>query len=280
MGQVGDFLLVLAFLLALVLVATQGYREVVAPHDWSWDRIGSIAQYVLVLLIASIPVALPAVMSVTMAIGAYVLSLQKAIVSRLSAIEELAGVDVLCCDKTGTPTDEQAHRAGADPFGTFKKDDVLACAALATQKSSEDAIDLAVFGALPSTASIEGTKQTTFVPFDPVNKRTIATVVDGSGRTAHYAKGAPQAISTLTKPDAQTLAKYQGDVAALAAKGERALGVARSDDGETWTLVGLISLMDPPRPDAKLYWTKLTSLPLSTRQRWAKVTSMDLPVAL
>ncbi len=102
--QVGDFLLLLAFLLALILVGAQIYREVVVAHDWSWDRMGGITQYVLVLLIASIPVALPAVMSVTMAIGAYALSLQKAIVSRLSAIEELAGVDVLCSDKTGTLT--------------------------------------------------------------------------------------------------------------------------------------------------------------------------------
>jgi H+-transporting ATPase len=250
-GEVGDFLLVLAFLLALILVGTQGYREMIAPHDWSWGRVGAIAQYVLVLLIASIPVALPAVMSVTMAIGAYALSLQKAIVSRLSAIEELAGVDVLCSDKTGTLTQNKLTVQEPIPFGSFKKDDVLVCAALATQKSSEDAIDLAVFKALPSPAAIEGTKQTAFTPFDPVNKRTISTVVDASGRTIHYAKGAPQAISALAKPDTQTLAKYQGDVAALAAKGERALGVARSDDGEAWSLVGLISLMDPPRPDAR-----------------------------
>ena len=273
-GQVGDFLLVLAFLLALILVATQGYREVIAAHDWSWDRIGSIAQYVLVLLIASIPVALPAVMSVTMAIGAYALSLQKAIVSRLSAVEELAGVDVLCSDKTGTLTMNKLTVQAPIPYGTFKKEDVLVCAALATQKNSEDAIDLAVFGALLSTASVEGTKQTAFVPFDPVNKRTIATVVDGSGRTAHYAKGAPQAISALAKPDAQTLAKYQGDVSALAAKGERALGVARSDDGETWLLIGLISLMDPPRPDAKETIAQAKALGLNVKM----VTGDDVAI--
>ena len=104
--QVGDFLLLLALVLAAILVGVQGYRLVLAD-DWSWSEFGSVAQYVLVLLIASIPVALPAVMSVTMAIGAYALSLKKAIVSRLSAIEELAGVDILCSDKTGTLTMNQ-----------------------------------------------------------------------------------------------------------------------------------------------------------------------------
>jgi H+-transporting ATPase len=272
--EVGDFLLVLAFLLALVLVAAQGYREVIAPHDWSWDRLGGIAQYVLVLLIASIPVALPAVMSVTMAIGAYALSLQKAIVSRLSAIEELAGVDVLCSDKTGTLTLNKLTVQAPIPFGDFKKDDVLVCAARATQASSEDAIDLAVMGALPSPAAITGTKQLAFTPFDPVNKRTIATVVDADGRRAHYAKGAPQAISALVNPDAQTLANYQGDVAALAARGERALGVARSDDGEKWSLVGLISLMDPPRPDAKETIAQAKALGLNVKM----VTGDDVAI--
>jgi H+-transporting ATPase len=248
--QVADFLLVLAFLLALVLVVTQGYREVIATRDLDWSRIGGIAQYVLVLLIASIPVALPAVMSVTMAIGAYALSLQKAIVSKLSAIEELAGVDVLCSDKTGTLTQNKLAVQKSIPFGAFTEEDVLFCAALATQSSSEDAIDLAVMNALKTPASLKGFKQTGFTPFDPVSKRTLAVVVDSSGAARHYAKGAPQAISELANPDQQTLQGYRREVAALAAMGERALGVARSKDGAQWELVGLISLMDPPRPDA------------------------------
>ena len=103
----------------------------------------------------------------------------------------------------------------------------------------------------PRRRRSSGTRQTAFTPFDPVNKRTDRDRGGCFRATIHYAKGAPQAISALAKPDTQTLAKYQGDVAALAAKGERALGVARSDDGEVWSLVGLISLMDPPRPDAK-----------------------------
>ena len=117
---------------------------IVLTDDWQWDDFGSIAQYVLVLLIASIPVALPAVMSVTLAIGAYTLSLQKAIVSRLSAIEELAGVDILCSDKTGTLTMNALSVQASIAFADAKPEDVLRAAARATQQSSQDAIDVAV----------------------------------------------------------------------------------------------------------------------------------------
>ena len=195
--------------------------------------------------------ALPAVMSVTMAIGAYTLSLQRAIVSRLSAIEELAGVDVLCSDKTGTLTMNRLTVESEIPFGGFTTDEVLLGAALATQKSSDDSIDVAILSAAGSRAEITQAKQTDFVPFDPVSKRTVATVVDPSGKVRHYAKGAPQAITALAKPAADLLTRYQGTVAELAGKGYRALGVAQSDDGKIWKVVGLVSLMDPPRPDAK-----------------------------
>ena len=249
--QIGDFLILVASALALVLVAVEIYRRIVVADSWDWSTVGGIAQYVMVLLIASIPVALPAVMSVTMAIGAYALSRQKAILSRLSAIEELAGVDVLCSDKTGTLTLNQLTVDAAIPFGTAKPDDIMLGAALATQSSSEDSIDLAVLHALKDGGALATYKQTAFVPFDPVNKRTEATVTEAGGKIAHFAKGAPQVIAALAKLDAATLAKYQGTVADLASRGYRALGVARSDDGTTWQLLGLISLTDPPRADAK-----------------------------
>ena len=150
----------------------------------------------MILLVASIPVALPAVMSVTMAIGAYALSRQKAILSRLSAIEELAGVDVLCSDKTGTLTLNQLTVDAAIPFGAVKPEDVIAAAALATQASSEDAIDLAILHALKDRSGAgRRSSRRNFVPFDPVSKRTVATVVDADGRSHFYAKGAPQVIA-------------------------------------------------------------------------------------
>ncbi len=249
--KIGDFLILVALALALVLVSVEVYRRIVVADAWDWSTVGSISQFVLILLVASIPVALPAVMSVTMAIGAYALSRQKAILSRLSAIEELAGVDVLCSDKTGTLTLNQLTVDAAIPFGGVKTEDVMTAAALATQTSSDDPIDLAILHALKDRSALEKVRQTHFVPFDPVNKRTVATVVDAEGHSHLYAKGAPQVIGSLAELDPATLARYQGTVSDLASRGYRALGVAKSDDAKTWQLLGLISLNDPPRPDAK-----------------------------
>jgi H+-transporting ATPase len=272
--QIGDFLILTASALAVVLVTVEIYRRIVLPGDWDWADLGSIAQFVLVLLIASIPVALPAVMSVTMAIGAYALSRQKAILSRLSAIEELAGVDVLCSDKTGTLTMNKLTVDAPIPFGGSKPDDVLLAAALASRKSSDDPIDLAVLGAVGTPAVLDGFRQTAFVPFDPVNKRTEATVIDAQGREHNYAKGAPQVIASLARLDPETLAKYQGEVSSLAARGYRALGVAKSDDGKTWEVVGLVSLMDPPRPDAKSTIAETEKLGLNVKM----VTGDDVAI--
>jgi H+-transporting ATPase len=271
--QVGDFLLLLALVLAAVLAGAQGYRLVLAD-DWSWSEFGRLAQYVLVLLIASIPVALPAVMSVTMAIGAYALSLQKAIVSRLSAIEELAGVDILCSDKTGTLTMNQLTVESGIPFGSATADDVVRDAALATQKSSQDPIDVAILKATDGRADLQTTKQTAFVPFDPVNKRTISTVIAQGGQVCHYAKGAPQAIASLARPDSGTLERYNATVSNLASKGYRALGVARSSDGKAWEIVGIVSLMDPPRADAKATIAEAKALGLNVKM----VTGDDVAI--
>jgi H+-transporting ATPase len=249
--QIGDFLILLAGALALVLVGFQLYRDVVVADVWGWATIGSMTQFVLVLLVASVPVAMPAVMSVTMALGALALSRQKAIVSRLSAIEELAGVDVLCSDKTGTLTMNRLTLDKPIPYGSAQPEDVVFAAALASQRSSDDAIDQAVLHAVTNPSSLDQYKQGAFTPFDPVNKRTEATVTDAKGHTFHYAKGAPQAIAELCKLDPITRGKFDGQVSALADRGYRALGVASLADGQTWTLVGLLSLTDPPRPDAK-----------------------------
>ena len=273
--QIGDFLIILAAALAVVLVGFQVYRDVVAADVWTWSTIGAIAQFVLVLLIASVPVAMPAVMSVTMALGALALSKEKAIVSRLSAIEELAGVDVLCSDKTGTLTMNQLTLDDPIPYGSAQAHDVVFAAALASQRRSDDAIDQAVLRALNDAKSLDSVKQTGFVPFDPVNKKTVATVVDAQGRTYQYAKGAPQAIADICGLDPVTRGKYDSQVNALARRGYRALGVASSaDDGKTWTLVGLLSLMDPPRPDAKATIAETEKLGLSVKM----VTGDDVAI--
>jgi H+-transporting ATPase len=273
--EIGDFLILLAIALAVVLVGVQVYRQIVVPGHWSWDVAGQITQFVLVLLVASVPVALPAVMSVTLALGALALSKQKAIVSRLSAIDELAGVDILCSDKTGTLTQNKLTLSTPIPFGNTKPNDIILGAALATKANSEDAIDSAVLKAVPDPRELDRFRQTKLVPFDPVNKRTMTTVVDADGQVLQYAKGAPQAISALCKLDPGIEGSYSAKVADLAKHGYRALGVASSaDDGRTWTLLGLLPMSDPPRPDAKTTIAETRKLGLSVKM----VTGDDVAI--
>jgi H+-transporting ATPase len=273
--RIGDFLILLAAALAAVLVGTQVWQDIVVQGTWSWAAAGSIAQFVLVLLVASVPVAMPAVMSVTMALGALALSKQKAIVSRLSAIEELAGVDVLCSDKTGTLTMNQLTLQEPIAFGNVSRDDLVLGAALASQRQSEDAIDQAVIKALSNPAALDKYKSVDFVPFDPVNKKTVGVVTGTDGKKLHFAKGAPQAIAALCRLDADTARNYDAKVQELASRGTRALGVAKSeDDGHTWTLLGILPLLDPPRPDAKATIQQAEKLGLSVKM----VTGDDVAI--
>jgi H+-transporting ATPase len=279
--RIGDFLIILAAVLALILVGTNVWRDFVAGDQWTWTAAGDIAQFILVLLIASVPVAMPAVMSVTMALGALALSRQKAIVSRLSAIEELAGVDVLCSDKTGTLTQNVLTLQAPIPFNNTAPDDLVIGAALASQRNSSDAIDQAVIRALKSTDQLDSYKAVDFIPFDPVNKKTVGVVMSAQGQKQQFAKGAPQVIAALCglqeQKDATTgqSAEYFSKVAELAGQGTRALGVARSDDeGKTWTLLGILALLDPPRVDAKETIAKAKELGLSVKM----VTGDDVAI--
>jgi H+-transporting ATPase len=252
MFQIGNFLIVLGAVLAAVLVATQVYREVVVADDWRWDDVLTILQYVLVLLVASIPVAMPAVFSITMALGALALSKQKAIVSRLAAIEEMAGVDILCTDKTGTLTKNQLKLGDPILLAATDPEDVILAGALASRLEDHDPIDTCVIEGLKDPNATKAFSPEGFTPFDPVTKRTEATVKDAQGKAITVAKGAPQAIVDLTKPAADLAQKVTDTTAALAAKGNRALAVARSEDGgKTWSLLGILPMFDPPRDDSK-----------------------------
>jgi len=251
-AQIGDFLIILSLILAFMLVGSELYREVVVKADWRWSDLVDILRMVLVLLIASIPVAMPTVMTVTNALGALALSKKKAIVSRLEAIEELAGVDILCSDKTGTLTKNQLTLTEPIPFGSVDAQTIILGGALASQKDGDDSIDLAVIAGLKQPALLDGYKQTRFVPFDPVSKRTEGDVTDTSGKALKYTKGAPQVIIELCALDGETRPRVEQTVADLAAKGERALGVAKStDDGKHWDFLGILPMQDPPRDDSK-----------------------------
>jgi H+-transporting ATPase len=252
MFQIGNFLIVLALVLASIMVAVRVYHDIIIANDWGVADALGILQFVLVLLVASIPVAMPAVFSITMALGALALSKQKAIVSKLSAIEEMAGVDILCSDKTGTLTKNQLTLGDPVLFAAKDAQDCILAAALASKIEDRDAIDTAVIAALTDQSAVKIWKQTKFVPFDPVTKRTAATVTDASGRSVVVTKGAPQVIVDLAKPAADVVQKVKQTVDELATKGSRALGVARSEDGGTsWALLGVLPMFDPPRDDSR-----------------------------
>ncbi len=240
--KIGNYLIMLAVGLVTVIVVTAILRG---------DPILTTLQFALVLTVAAIPVAMPTVLSVTMAVGARLLAKKKAIVSRLVAIEELAGVDVLCADKTGTLT--QNSLTLGDPFaiGDIGAADVILAGALASRADNDDPIDLAVLGGLSGPKDLHGYTVTHFEPFNPVDKRTEATV-KASGKPAFkVSKGAPQVILALAQNTATIKAGVDAAVNEFAARGYRSLGVARADGNGQWRFLGVLPLFDPPRKDAK-----------------------------
>ncbi len=252
MFQIANFLIIVAVVLALIMVGFDVWRDIVIRDDWRWADALNILQFVLILLVASIPVAMPAVFSITMALGALALSKEKAIVSKLSAIEEMAGVDILCSDKTGTLTKNLLTLDTPILFTSTDPQEVVLAGALASKIEDRDAIDTAVIGALQDQGALATYKQLKYMPFDPVGKRTQATVSTPEGKTQFVSKGAPQVIAALAKLDAAGEAKVKQVVEDLGNKGYRALGVARSeDDGATWSLLGILPMFDPPRDDSK-----------------------------
>ncbi|HVZ51015.1 MAG TPA: plasma-membrane proton-efflux P-type ATPase [Pseudolabrys sp.] len=237
--RIGDFLiLVTVGLIAMILVAA------VLRHDPLLQTL----QFALILTVASIPVALPAVLSVTMAVGAERLAGLRAIVSRLVAIEEMAGVDVLCADKTGTLTKNELTLGAPEPAPGVSADELIAAAALASERDAPDAIDAAVLAAAPA-AALANASVVSFRPFDPVAKYACAEIARGSERF-QVAKGAPQVIADLCGLKDASREQVGAAIAADAAKGYRTLGVARSEATGQWRFLGLLSLFDPPRADS------------------------------
>lgn len=250
--RIGDFLIILSIILAALLIGFELHREIVIQHHWQWHDVTAILQLVLVLIVASVPVAMPAVITVTNSLGALALSRKKAIVSRLEAIEELAGVDILCSDKTGTLTKNELSLGDPVVFGDIDPELCILGGALASQRDGDDVIDQAVISGLRQPERLDAYRQTGFIPFDPIGKRTESQVIDGRGQPQKYTKGAPQVIIALCKPDQNTRERAESAVAELAARGLRALAVAKSDDdGRTWALLGILSMLDPPRDDSR-----------------------------
>jgi H+-transporting ATPase len=238
--KIGNFLILTTLVLVVLILFVSIFRD--APFLRT-------LQFALILTVAAIPVALPAVLSVTMAVGAEKLAQMKAIVSRLVAIEELAGVDVLCADKTGTLTKNQLTIENPRPAQGVKVADLMDAARLASNPNDSDAIDTAVLNAASTAATASEAEVKAFKPFDPVSKRTEAQIVQ-SGRTVTVSKGAPQVILDLVEPEAKTRTAIEAEVTKLAEDGYRAIGVARKMEGSAWQFLGLIPIFDPPRDDA------------------------------
>jgi H+-transporting ATPase len=240
--KIGDYLIVLAVTLVVLILAVALFRG---------DKVLTTLEFCLVLLVAAIPVAMPTVLSVTMAVGARLLARKEAIVTRLSAIEELAGVDVLCSDKTGTLT--QNKLTLGDPFTVngIPPDQAILYGALASRAEDKDTIDLAVIGGVKDDKALKSYQVLHFKPFDPVHKRTEAAVKGADGKQFFVTKGAPQVILEMAANAGEVKTAVEKAVNEFAGRGFRSLGVARADQENKWQFVGVLPLFDPPREQAK-----------------------------
>jgi H+-transporting ATPase len=240
--KIGNYLIILAGTLVAVIVAVSLFR-----HDPVLDTL----EFALVLLVASIPVAMPTVLSVTMAVGARLLAKKQVVVTKLAAIEELAGVDILCSDKTGTLT--QNKLTLGDPFCVkdIPADQVILWAALASRAEDKDTIDLAVIAGVKDDKALKSYQVLHFQPFDPVHKRTEATVKGPDGKQFFTAKGAPQVILKMATDAGDVESAVEKAVNDFAGRGFRSLGVAHADEEGKWQFAGVLPMSDPPREQAK-----------------------------
>ncbi|HSH51737.1 MAG TPA: plasma-membrane proton-efflux P-type ATPase, partial [Bacteroidales bacterium] len=240
--KIGNYLIIIAIVLVAIILTVSIFRG---------DEFLRILKFSLVLTIAAIPVAMPTVLSVTMAVGAKLLSKKRVIVRKLSAIEELAGIDTLCSDKTGTLTKNELTFGDPYLMDNISKENLIFNAALASKEEDEDPIDNLVLSELHSTDTLKKYKIKNFIPFDPSSKRTEAEVEDESQNQFKVSKGAPQVIMNLAVKNDETKKKITDKIDEYASKGYRTLGVAKTDINGDWNFLGILSLFDPPRDDSE-----------------------------
>ncbi len=266
--NVGNYLILISAVMVVLIIFTGIARG---------DSLMEILRFSLVLAVASIPVALPAVLSVTMAVGAVRLAKHQAIVSRLVAIEELAGVDILCSDKTGTLTENRMKLGTPVSYGGSTQKDVVLYAAMASHQENNDPLEIPIFESLERSGGDVRTsrfRQVAFIPFDPARKRTEATIEDEKGRWV-VSKGAPQAILALCD-DASVEAQAAERVQSFAKQGYRTLGVAlKTPDDAAYRFIGLLPFYDPPRKDSATTIAKAKQLGLDVKM----ITGDNLAIA-
>ncbi|CAJ2649786.1 plasma membrane ATPase 4 [Trifolium pratense] len=263
-NQVGHFQKVLTAIgnFCICSIAVGMLAEIIVMYPIQHRKYRDGIDNLLVLLIGGIPIAMPTVLSVTMAIGSHRLSQQGAITKRMTAIEEMAGMDVLCSDKTGTLT---LNKLSVDKnlIEVFEKgvdkEHVMLLAARASRIENQDAIDAAIVGTLADPKEARaGVREVHFLPFNPVDKRTALTYIDGNGNWHRASKGAPEQIMELCKLREDTKRNIHAIIDKFAERGLRSLAVSRQEvpektkesPGAPWQFVGLLSLFDPPRHDS------------------------------
>ncbi|KAL9407002.1 hypothetical protein Peur_003974 [Populus x canadensis] len=232
---------------------------------------------ILVLLIGGIPIAMPTVLSVTMAIGSHWLSQQGAITKRMTAIEEMAGMDVLCSDKTGTLTLNilTVDKSLVEVFvNDVDKDTLILLGARASRVENQGAIDACIVGMLadPEEAR-ESITEVHFLPFNPVEKRTAITYIDSDGNWHRVSKGAPEQIIALCNLREDVERKANAIIDKFAERGLRSLAVCRQivpektkeSPGGPWEFVGLLPLFDPPRHDSAETITRALNLGVNVK---------------
>ncbi|XP_042003575.1 ATPase 11, plasma membrane-type-like [Salvia splendens] len=241
----------------------------------------------LVLLIGGIPIAMPTVLSVTMAIGSHRLSQQGAITKRMTAIEEMAGMDVLCSDKTGTLTLNKlsVDKNIVEVFAKdVDKDMVVLMAARASRLENQDAIDCAIVSMLDDPKEARaGITELHFLPFNPTDKRTALTYLDSDGKKKRVSKGAPEQILNLAYNRSEIANKVHSIIDKFAERGLRSLAVARQEvpegtkesTGGPWEFLGLLPLFDPPRHDSAETIRKALDLGVSVKM----ITGDQLAIA-
>ena len=263
-NQVGHFQKVLTAIgnFCICSIAIGMVIEIIVMYPIQRRKYRDGIDNLLVLLIGGIPIAMPTVLSVTMAIGSHRLSQQGAITKRMTAIEEMAGMDVLCSDKTGTLTLNKlsVDKKLVEVFCKgVEKDQVLLFAAMASRVENQDAIDAAMVGMLADPKEARaGIREVHFLPFNPVDKRTALTYIDSSGNWHRVSKGAPEQILELAKANSDLSKKVLSIIEKYAERGLRSLAVARQvvpektkeSPGGPWEFVGLLPLFDPPRHDS------------------------------
>ena len=244
--QVGDFLIVLTIIMIAVIIAVGLHRH---------ENPVELLIFSLVLTISAIPVALPAVLTVTMAVGAVNLAKKQAIVSKLAAIEEMAGMDILCSDKTGTLTQNRMSLAEPYVAQSYTVKELMLYGALASKEENHDPIEKPIFEYIDTHGIRDDfnryiDKLKKFLPFDPVHKRTEGLYE--ADRCIVVTKGAPQVIIEQCHEDEFDKKEAYEMVEEYAQKGFRTLGVAyRKCEDDYYHFVGLIPLFDPPRQDSK-----------------------------